>query len=130
MTEHTIGIDISKTHLDAFRLEDQAARPRAGHEREECIRCISRQGCAHPRSPKTKNPPQWHACKDPGRGRPRPWRTPQPAAGPDMRTPAASEAISEAGIRTRETPQARHLSRTAAQPSPSHAWNRRSDCRS
>jgi len=26
MTEHTIGIDISKTHLDAFRLEDQAAR--------------------------------------------------------------------------------------------------------
>lgn len=26
MTEYTIGIDISKTHLDAFRLEDQAAR--------------------------------------------------------------------------------------------------------
>jgi len=26
MTEHTIGIDISKSHLDAFRLEDQAAR--------------------------------------------------------------------------------------------------------
>lgn len=26
MTEHTIGIDISKTHLDAFRQEDQAAR--------------------------------------------------------------------------------------------------------
>jgi transposase len=26
MTEHTIGIDISKTHLDAFRLEDQSAR--------------------------------------------------------------------------------------------------------
>ena len=26
MTEHTIGIDISKTHLDAFRLEDQTAR--------------------------------------------------------------------------------------------------------
>jgi transposase len=26
MTEHTIGVDISKTHLDAFRLEDQAAR--------------------------------------------------------------------------------------------------------
>lgn len=26
MTEHTIGIDISKTRLDAFRLEDQAAR--------------------------------------------------------------------------------------------------------
>lgn len=26
MTEHTIGIDISKTHLDAFRHEDQAAR--------------------------------------------------------------------------------------------------------
>ena len=26
LTEHTIGIDISKTHLDAFRLEDQAAR--------------------------------------------------------------------------------------------------------
>lgn len=25
MTEHTIGIDISKTHLDAFRLEDEAA---------------------------------------------------------------------------------------------------------
>lgn len=25
MTEHTIGIDISKTHLDVFRLEDQAA---------------------------------------------------------------------------------------------------------
>lgn len=26
MTEHTIGVDISKIHLDAFRLEDQAAR--------------------------------------------------------------------------------------------------------
>lgn len=26
MTEHTIGIDVSKTHLDAFRLEDQEAR--------------------------------------------------------------------------------------------------------
>jgi transposase len=26
MTEYTIGIDISKTHLDAFRQEDQAAR--------------------------------------------------------------------------------------------------------
>lgn len=26
MTEHTIGIDISKTHLDAFRQEDQTAR--------------------------------------------------------------------------------------------------------
>ena len=26
MTEHTIGIDKSKTHLDAFRLEDQAVR--------------------------------------------------------------------------------------------------------
>lgn len=26
MTEHTIGIDISKTHLDAFRQEDQAAQ--------------------------------------------------------------------------------------------------------
>jgi transposase len=26
MTEHTIGIDISKTRLDAFRLGDQAAR--------------------------------------------------------------------------------------------------------
>lgn len=26
MTEHTIGIDISKIHLDAFRLEDQKAR--------------------------------------------------------------------------------------------------------
>jgi len=26
MTEHTIGIDISKSHLDAFRLEDQAAK--------------------------------------------------------------------------------------------------------
>jgi transposase len=26
MTEHTIGIDISKTHLDAFRHDDQAAR--------------------------------------------------------------------------------------------------------
>jgi transposase len=26
MTEYTIGIDISKTHLDAFRLEDQAAK--------------------------------------------------------------------------------------------------------
>lgn len=26
MTEHTIGIDISKTHLDVFRLEDQAAK--------------------------------------------------------------------------------------------------------
>ena len=26
MTEHTIGIDISKTHLDVFRLEDQAAQ--------------------------------------------------------------------------------------------------------
>lgn len=26
MTEYTIGIDISKTHLDAFRLEDQTAR--------------------------------------------------------------------------------------------------------
>lgn len=25
MTEHTIGIDISKTHLDAFRQEDRAA---------------------------------------------------------------------------------------------------------
>lgn len=26
MTEHTIGIDISKTHFDAFRLEDEAAK--------------------------------------------------------------------------------------------------------
>jgi transposase len=26
LTEHTLGIDISKTHLDVFRLEDQAAR--------------------------------------------------------------------------------------------------------
>ena len=26
MTEYTIGIDISKTHLDAFRQEDQAAQ--------------------------------------------------------------------------------------------------------
>lgn len=26
MTEHTIGIDISKTHLDAYRLEDQVER--------------------------------------------------------------------------------------------------------
>ncbi len=26
MTEYTIGIDISKTHLDVFRLEDQAAK--------------------------------------------------------------------------------------------------------
>ena len=26
MTEHTIGIDISKSHFDAFRLEDQAAK--------------------------------------------------------------------------------------------------------
>jgi transposase len=26
MTEHTIGIDISKSHLDAFRLEDQAVK--------------------------------------------------------------------------------------------------------
>ena len=26
MTEYTIGIDISKTHLDAFRLEDQTAK--------------------------------------------------------------------------------------------------------
>lgn len=25
MTDHTIGIDISKSHLDAFRLEDEAA---------------------------------------------------------------------------------------------------------
>ncbi len=26
MTEHTIGVDISKSHLDVFRLEDQAAQ--------------------------------------------------------------------------------------------------------
>ena len=26
MTEHTIGMDISKSHLDAFPLEDGAAR--------------------------------------------------------------------------------------------------------
>jgi transposase len=26
MTEHTIGVDISKSHLDVFRLEDGAAR--------------------------------------------------------------------------------------------------------
>ena len=26
MTEHTIGIDISKTHLDVFREEDQTAK--------------------------------------------------------------------------------------------------------
>ena len=26
MTEHTIGVDISKSHLDVFRLEDEAAR--------------------------------------------------------------------------------------------------------
>ncbi len=26
MTEHTIGIDISKSHLDAFRLEDETAQ--------------------------------------------------------------------------------------------------------
>ena len=25
MTEHTIGIDISRSHLDAFRREDEAA---------------------------------------------------------------------------------------------------------
>ena len=27
ISEYTIGIDISKTHLDVFRLEDQAVRP-------------------------------------------------------------------------------------------------------
>jgi transposase len=26
MTDHTIGVDISKSHLDAFRLEDGAAQ--------------------------------------------------------------------------------------------------------
>ena len=26
MTEHTVGIDISKSHLDVFRLEDEAAQ--------------------------------------------------------------------------------------------------------
>ena len=26
MTDYTIGVDISKSHLDAFRLEDQAAQ--------------------------------------------------------------------------------------------------------
>jgi len=26
MSEHTIGVDISKSHLDAFRLEDSAAQ--------------------------------------------------------------------------------------------------------
>ena len=26
MTQHTIGIDISKSHLDAFRLEDAEAK--------------------------------------------------------------------------------------------------------
>lgn len=30
MTEHAIGVDISKSHLDAFRLEDGAALRECG----------------------------------------------------------------------------------------------------